>query len=120
AMQTGMGFLKAARLVLAAFLLVQASFAVGCVISANAMSHASPCHEASPSPADGSPCAAQCAAAAPVTQAAAVIGAQSHVYLAAPCGTAGPGIRIEARIAPRADTAPPPPTVPRRILHRSF
>jgi hypothetical protein len=119
-MLTRSRFLKAARFVLAAFLLVQASFAVSCVIAEAAMPQTMPCHDAGSSPADGSPCAAQCAAAAPVAHEGAMVAAQSTVQAAAIVRTGGDGIRVQARTTARPGTAAPPATVPRRILLQSF
>ena len=114
--------LKAARFVLAAFLLVQTSIAMACVMT-GASSHeaAAPCHESGPTAAQDSLCAAHCAAAAPIAHENAFLaGHDGPQALSAVPVVVGEGIRLDRRAEFLPEPAPPPRTVPRRILLHSF
>jgi len=118
--------IQAARVVLAAFLLIQASFAVSCAIGApgaSQMSHStaeSPCDGAAPTHGDAG-CATQCFAPTASAQSSVALDMRN----AAPAAIApSAGLRIRLLLprytAPGPMAGAPPPLVPHRVLLHSF
>jgi hypothetical protein len=114
--------LKAARFVLAAFLLVQTSIAIACATAVAPVQDAAvPCHDSGSTPAQDSLCATHCAAAAPIAHEGSFLAAHDGPQaLPAVPVVVGEGIRVPRRAEFLPEPAPPPRTVPRRILLHSF
>ena len=120
--------IQAARVILAAFLLIQASFAMSCVIAAAPVGGAasggtgeSPCHDEAPASGPAG-CAAQCLAAVPIVQNPLALDMRSASPPAAIAPSAANGIRLlpPRYAAPMQRAGAPPPSLPRRILLHSF
>src|SRR5260221_1578702 len=114
--------IQVARLILAAFLLMQASFAMSCVITASAVPAVveSPCHDESPASGPAG-CAAHCFVSVPSAQNSASLGMR-NASPAAIVPAAHPWIpRLLPRYtAPMPMAGAPPPLLPHRILLHSF